>query len=258
MIYIVDVDLTNNIQKYIFDKLNIDYKLYEPSYSELDDLINSDNYTGILFGLGFREYLENKYKQEFQKNKGIDLIYKKNDNITFYNSLYEGLSRFFDDMNVNLNNKTTVILGSSYTSRVVYEVIKDKFLSTVYIASITKEVNKKLRPGDIRIKKVEIMNLEKVDFIINTTELGNINQENYCLLDNEKEVPSREVLDMVYYPVKTTFIRKYENKGSKIYSGLNVIIYQTLYAICKITNKYEYFEKFDEVYDYLYKLLDTN
>lgn len=258
MIYIVDVDLTNNLQRYIFDKLNIEYKLYEPSYAELDELINSLDYKGILFGLGFREYLEDRYKQEFLQYKGIDLIYKKENDILINNCLYNGLRLFFERKNINLDNKTTLILGSSYTSRVVYEVIKDKFSSTVYIASITEEINKKLRPGDIRIKKVEIANLENVDFIVNTTELGNLNQENYCLLDGQNEITSKKVLDMVYYPVKTPFIRKYENRGSAVYLGLEVLVYQTIDAICKLTNNNSYLGKINEVCKYMSNILEKN
>ena len=61
MIYILDVDTSFNMQKHIFDILDIDYRLLEISYSSLDEFINSETYNAILFGTSYRTYLKNKY-----------------------------------------------------------------------------------------------------------------------------------------------------------------------------------------------------
>ena len=235
MIYILDVDTSFNMQKHIFDILDIDYKLLEISYSSLDEFINSETYNAILFGTSYRTYLKNKYNTEYKNNNGIDLLIKDDNNLIFDNSLYKGIEKLFFNKNFDLNDKSVLLLGSSYTSNIVYEAIKNNYNPKVYIASITEEKIDRLRAGDIRIKKVEIGNIDRVNLIINTTELGNQYQEDY----------------LVEFPVKTAFIRKYENIGASSYDGLLILIYQTIYAISKIKNDYSYFDKIDEIYSEL-------
>ena len=251
MIYILDVDTSFNMQKHIFDILDIDYKLLEISYSSLDEFINSKTYNAILFGTSYRTYLKNKYNTEYKNNNGIDLLIKDDNNLIFDNSLYKGIENLFFNKNFDLNDKSVLLLGSSYTSNIVYEAIKNNYNPKVYIASITEEKIDRLRAGDIRIKKVEIGNIDRVNLIINTTELGNQYQEDYLMLV-EDEVPLADtVMDLVEFPVKTAFIRKYENIGASSYDGLLILIYQTIYAISKIKNDYSYFDKIDEIYSEL-------
>ena len=249
MIYILDFDTSFNIKKHIFDILNVDYKLLEISYHSLEDFINSQDDSAILFGTSYRSYLKKIYNTEYKNNKGIDLLIKNNNNLIFDNSLYKGIERIFLNKHFDLTaNKSVLLLGSSYTSNIVYEVIKNNYNPKVYIASITEEKIDKLRAGDIIIKKIEIGNIDKVNLIINTTELGNQYQEDYLMLVGDKVPLADTVMDLVEFPIKTAFIRKYENIGARSYDGLIILIYQTIYAISKIKNNYSYFDKIDEIY----------
>lgn len=252
MIYILDiVELENNkkdIIEKILDILNIEYKKLYICQDKLEQFISSKEYGAVFLSLAYSETLKKIFKKDFSKYEGIDYIINDNDNIKVYSLLYKAFKNLIINKNIDFNNKTILILGSSKESKTIYEAIKNISNPTIYIASITEEVDNKLRAGDRKIRKIEISNLNYVDCIINTTELGNNGNINSSMLDDKNLLDSKMAIDLIYSPSKTKLLRYYEMNNAVVYSGLLIKIYEIIYALSKYYKK-DMYDKVDEIYN---------
>ena len=257
MIYIAGLNLEyDNISK-ILNLLNIEYTKTEKNTEEIETFLKEDEYDAVFLSLSYDNLLKDMYNKDYRKYDGIDFRYK-NENIYINdNTLLKGFTQFLKYENIDLSKKTVLLLGSSKESKVVYKAIKDLYDATVYVASITEETNYKLRAGDRKIKKVEMYNLSYCDYIINTTELGNINSLNSTMLDSKNEIEASNVIDLISNPHKTLLLRQYEIKGANIYSGLRILVYQVLYALSVIYKNEEYMKRVDEIYNKLIELKEV-
>lgn len=245
MIYIVNKNIEHDFIKIILDILNIENRVVELDIVEIENLINNDEYDGIFLPLDFGEYFNKNFEKEYNKLFNYtDFITKTENKIKLKNSMYLGMKEFLKNENLTLHKKTLLLLGSSNVSISVYNAIKDVNDPTVYICTITDELDTKLRVGDRKIRKIEIMNLSKSDYIINTTELGNSKAINTSMLEEVNIIPTEYAIDLLLLPLKTSFLRKYELKDSKIYTGLYILIYRVLSIL-----GYTSFEKVNEIYN---------
>lgn len=245
MIYIVNKNIEHDFIKTILDILKIENSYIELDLDEVDNLINNSEYDGIFLPFTFNEYLKKHFEKEYNK------LFNCSDFITYFdgkhiikNSVYLGIKEFIKNENLSLDKKTVLILGSSNIAISLYNAIKDVGNPVVYISTITDELDTKLRVGDRKIRKIEIMNLLKSDFIINTTELGNSKAINTSMLEGVNIIPTQYAIDLLVLPLKTSFLRKYELDNSKIYTGLYILIYRVLAVL-----GYKSFEKVNEIYN---------
>lgn len=232
MIYIINNSIEHDLIKQILQYLNIEYCYLNYDLYEVEQLINSKEYKGIFLPFSYDTYFQNNFKKMYNKAYNcVDYISNENNKLLIKNSIYEGFKNFVLNENLNLESKTVLILGSSKQAISVYNAIKDVSNPVVYISTITDELDTKLRVGDRKIRKIEIKNLLKSNYIINTTELGNLKAINTSMLENQNIIPSNYAIDLLCMPLKTSFLKKYEIQNSIIYNGLYLLIYRVLSVI---------------------------
>lgn len=245
MVYIIDKSIEHDFIEEILKILEIEYKYIDLDLEEFSDLASKKEYDGIFLPYSFNEYFSNNHERAFNKIYNCcDYISTKEGNIILKNSLYLGVSKFLEIEKLDLEQKTVLILGSCKKAISIYNAIKDVSNPVVYISTITDELDTKLRVGDRKIRKIEIMNILKSDFIINTTELGNCKAINTSMIEGSNMIPTHYAMDLLVYPLKTSFLSKYELKGAKIYEGLYLLIYRTLAVL-----GYKDFSKVYEIYN---------
>lgn len=248
MVYIVNKNDEHELISMILDYLNIEYTYCEKTTEEVLDLIESKQYEGIFLDNNYKDYLKRNYKKTYYRlYKYINYIsLEKNGEINPRNTIYEGFKEFLLDEKFDISQKTILILGSTKQAISIYNALKDISDPVVYIATITDELDIKLRPGDRKIRKIEIVNLLKADYIINATEMGNVKAINTCMLEGVNLIPTNYVFDLIPYPFKTSLLRKYELKGAKVYSGLILLIYRVLKSI-----NCDDYSQVSKIYDYI-------
>lgn len=252
MIYIYEYELYNSIIPCILKELGIEYNINESDNEELVNLINSKDFEAIFLSDYYSCVLENLDYKKYKQNLFLDFIYQKDNEIIFENLEYLAMKQFLYILDFDFNDKTILLLGSNRKTQLIYKVLKEISNCKIFICSITEEYSK-LQPGDRKIKKIEIKNLEKVDCIINATNLGSKNQENECMLEGDNIIKSDFLIDLVYSPIKTTLQRKYETKFNiKTTSGLGICIYRCLIALSLIKNI-----SFVDKYDIIYKKIEN-
>lgn len=94
---------------------------------------------------------------------------------------------------------------------------------------IYEKLNKEIEVVPLNNKIEEI--LKKCDVIINATSVGMFPNVNDSIID-ENLIPEKKiVMDIVYTPLKTKFLKFAENKNCEIITGEKMLIYQAAEAL---------------------------
>jgi len=172
------------------------------------------------------------------------LIFKKK--ITAQNTDYTGFMKTYNFHFGKNAPGTILVLGAGGVSRAVSFGLA--FLGIKKIFLIDKdEIKAKILSKDLSnlnincvvIKPDQIeKNLSSVNGIINCTPVGHYDFPG-CPLGNLMPNKKQWIFDAVYTPAKTNFIKKGEQVGAKIISGIDLFIFQAIDAFLYFTEKKE-------------------
>ncbi len=136
--------------------------------------------------------------------------------IAGYNSDIKGIA---DSIGPALSNKPgeALVLGTGGSSKAVCYVLREAQLSYHLVSRVKKK-------GVLTYSDLDAALLKRIRLIVNTTPLGmypNVDSSpeiNYRLLDN-----SHTLFDLVYNPEITTFLKKGQERGCTIITGLKML-----------------------------------
>ena len=123
-----------------------------------------------------------------------------------------------------------MIFGSGGAARAVTSVfLKEKALE-ISIINRSREKAERLRNDlSYKIKTYDWNDYSKalrgVSTIVNTTSLGNLGSEKFSI-DLKGVRKNGIAIDLVYNPLKTSFMKKAEKENLKVINGLDMLIYQ--------------------------------
>ena len=172
------------------------------------------------------------------------LIFNKK--ITAQNTDYTGFLKTYNFHFGKNTPGTILVLGAGGVSRAVTFALA--FLGVEKIFLIDKdEIKAKSLSKDLSILNINCVvtkldQLEKYlssfDGIINCTPVGHYDFPG-CPLDNLMPNKKQWIFDSVYTPGKTNFIKKGEQVGAKIISGIDLFIFQAIDAFLYFTENKE-------------------
>ena len=170
------------------------------------------------------------------------LIFRKK--ITAQNTDYTGFLKTYNFHFGKNTPGTILVLGAGGVSRAVTFALA--FLGVEKIFLIDKdEIKAKSLSKDLSILNINCVvtkldQLEKYlssfDGIINCTPVGHYDFPG-CPLGNLMPNKKQWIFDVVYTPAKTNFIKKGEQVGAKIISGIDLFIFQAIDAFLYFTEK---------------------
>ena len=187
-----------------------------------------------------------------QKVKAVNTLkLKDNDDWSGTNTDIDGF--IFPLKNLNLEGKTSIILGSGGAARSVIQGLKHLKISEITIISRNKNSLNELVgnfKSDIKINGIlnnnkEIHNLiQKTDLIVNTTPVG------MSKTKDEDEMPFGQsfwntinsntiIYDLIYNPSPTRFLQFCEKKGCMTIDGTQMLIAQGAKSLSFWTNGLE-------------------
>lgn len=166
------------------------------------------------------------------------LKYTENGYIGYNTDIY-GMEDTFLENNVNIKDKTVLIIGaggSGYTAS--FMAIKNK-AKKIIIANRTYKNSVNLKEHILNYYKNEnihtiplenINETKNVDIVINTTTLGFLEKSEISPLDDSffKNNKVDFVFDIIYTPLKNKLLKIAENNNIKNTNGFSMLIYQAL------------------------------
>ena len=207
------------------------YNLYSLSENELKSFFEKKEFSYVNVTIPYKEkslgYVD-VLSDEVNKIKALNLVVNKNNVLYGYNTDYLAFKKIIKDNKIECECKNILILGSGGTSRMVKTVFEEEHASKVYIAS-RKENND-------YISYDTIYNLD-VDIVVNTTPVGMFPHMEGSLIHLEKMGNVKWVIDFIYNPERTNLLIDANNLKINYLNGLDILIYQALYAYELSENK---------------------
>jgi len=152
------------------------------------------------------------------------IIADNSDTYGFYQSMLKNFPKY------NFKKEKVLIFGSGGAARAVTSVFIKENVSEIGIINRNREKAERVR-NDLssRIKVYDWFDysnaLIDVSTVVNTTSLGNLGSEKFSI-DLKGVRENGIAIDLVYNPLKTSFMKKAEKENLKAINGLDMLIYQ--------------------------------
>ncbi|MFL2812328.1 MAG: shikimate dehydrogenase [Paracoccaceae bacterium] len=152
------------------------------------------------------------------------IIADNSDTYGFYQSMLKNFPKY------NFKKEKVLIFGSGGAARAVTSVFIKENVSEIGIINRNREKAERVKKDlSSRIKVYDWYDysnaLIDVSTVVNTTSLGNLGSEKFSI-DLKGVRENGIAIDLVYNPLKTSFMKKAEKENLKAINGLDMLIYQ--------------------------------
>ncbi len=217
--------LGHSFSKVVHSKIaDYDYDLFEIPKPDLDAFMQKRDFCGINVTIPYKEavipYLD-EISAEAKSIGAVNTIVNKNGKLYGYNTDFYGLKGLIEHNNIEIKDKTVLILGSGGTSKTANAVCKDLGAKEIFVAS--------RKGGKGFVTYTDALKL-KPEIIINTTPCGMYPNNSDTPINLEKFSSIEAVVDVVYNPLKTRLVLDAHKKGIKAVGGLYMLYMQAVKA----------------------------
>lgn len=226
------------IHSQIFKETKIDgyYHLFAVEKRDLKDAvagfkalkIKGVNVT-IPYKVDVMNYLD-EISEEAKKIGAVNTICFKEGKTIGYNTDYYGFGMMLDKFNVDINEKTAVILGTGGAARAVLQYLVDNNIKKVIIVSRNKEEGTEKFQNFNVISYEELETIQHMDIVINTTPSGMYPKTEYSPIDKNIISKFNTAVDLIYNPKETLFLKYAREEGLKAINGLYMLVGQAVKA----------------------------
>jgi shikimate dehydrogenase len=226
------------LHNYWFKKYNLDahYSIIEAEENDLADIvkkIKNLSFSGINVTLPFKQKILNftdKIVNDAEKTGSVNtLLLDENLRVIGENTDVFGLqAAYLKEIDNGLNKEALVIGAGGVSPSVILSLYKSG-IKKITITNRTQEKCLFLKKKFNYLKIFKWNNLQSqignYDVIINATSLGLKNGQDFDF-DFEKCKDNAIYIDTIYNPLKTKTFKFLEDKGIKVFNGLDMFIYQ--------------------------------
>ena len=245
---------------WIFKKLNIiaDYsniKVKDINLLKFLDNVRKNQINGFNITLPHKNNII-KYLDDVdivaQKIGSVNIVRNINGKLKGYNSDWSGFCMSLGKNSVNIKNKEVILIGSGGSARaLIYSL---KYMGVKKIILLNRNINKAKLLTDNIVFPMEINDAEKIvnnnSIIINSTPVGM--QTNQSPLDYGLIHKNQTLIDIIYTPYQTSFLKFGSEVGATSINGLDMFIYQALISFnIWFENKYIKQLHYDEIKQFL-------
>lgn len=229
--------LSPQIHKMVFELLDIEgaYKLFEIPKDKVDNLVDALKLLkikGVNVTIPYKETLINQLdfiSPEAESIGAVNTILIKDGKAHGYNTDYFGFGSMLDKNNIQVQNKIAVVLGSGGASKAVITYLLDNEVKKLYLVTRDKASMSEL---DSRIKVIDYEDLKTIkgDILINTTPVGMYPKVNCSPVERDVINNFQSIVDIIYNPKTTEFLRIGQELGKVICGGLYMLVGQGIKA----------------------------
>lgn len=206
---------------------------------EFDYLILKADYQGLNVTIPFKEDIFRLFKERgYQITpkalsvQAINTIYKENDQIIGSNSDIYG---FEQNLLINSQNKlkngSALLIGAGGAASAALFSLSSMF-DNIYIMNRTRKKAENLAKSQKSAAKIQIIDdlpleiAQKLDLIVNSTSIGMKNNDFEHSFDLNQVNNDCFVYDLVYNPLYTELLKKAQETGKPVITGIGMLIYQ--------------------------------
>lgn len=230
--------LKHSFSKEIHEALaGYSYELLELAPEEVGDFMKEHPFKAINVTIPYKQtvipYLD-EISPQAKEIGAVNTIVCKGNKLYGYNTDFFGLRALILRLKVSLLGKKVLILGSGGTARTARAVAKDLGAGEILTVS---------RGGREGISYEEALAEHRdAAFIINTTPCGMYPHIDVSPLDLQGFFKLEGVVDAVYNPLRTAFIRQAKSMEIPAEGGLYMLVAQAAFAVeffmdCKVHKK---------------------
>lgn len=226
------------IHQKIFSLLNIegaykDFVVNPEDISKVSESLKILKIKGINVTIPYKESIM-KYldfiSPEAEKIKAVNTIFLKDEKLCGYNTDYYGFGEIIIKNEINIKDEVAMVLGTGGAAKAVIAYLLDEGIRKIYLVSRTHKLNQ--QSDEDRIKHVTYEEIEDIKghIIINTTPVGMYPKIDESPVDESVIKNFNVLIDIVYNPRKTKFLKIGEELNKNVYGGLLMLIYQAIKA----------------------------
>ena len=218
--------LGHSFSKTIHEELTkIPYELIE--VEKLDQFFSYTQFKGINVTIPYKQtvidYLD-ELSPEAKAINAVNTIVFKSGKLIGYNTDYFGLEKALKYNNINVTNKSVLILGNGSTSNTILHYCRKYSAQKCTIAARNPKGNE--------YNLIDVDNFNNVDIIFNSTPVGMFPNNNQELLIDLTLFPYlTTVIDVVYNPLRSNLLIEAEKLNKTTVNGLSMLVYQALKSI---------------------------
>jgi shikimate dehydrogenase len=201
------------------------YHLIETN--DLSSIFQKKNFSGLNVTIPYKQdvisYLD-ELSKEASHAKAVNTIIQKNGKLIGHNTDVYGFEKMLAYHNISIKDKRIIILGNGATKRSISLVLRKLGASEIHVYA--------RNPNDGEFALSTLKDAFPSSIIINTTPVGmfpNVSQH----LDIPKNLLTNAsvAIDVIYNPLRTTFLQKASDYGLKTINGLFMLISQAAKSI---------------------------
>ncbi len=220
------------IHKHFYEITGIkgNYELYEvPTVSEIKPFLKMCKKEGIHninvtipYKKDIFKYIDEISSQAMNIGAINTVTYKNN---KFYgdNSDYFGFLKALENQKININETNWIILGSGGSHESVKVALKDKGANKIKVVSRTKRNN-----SYISYEELENITTNSFYGLVNTTPVGMYPNIDDCVVSESIIKKFKCVIDLIYNPVETIFLKIAKQNDLKTANGLYMLVAQAI------------------------------
>ncbi|MGL4109212.1 shikimate dehydrogenase [Clostridium sp. LP20] len=227
--------LSPRINNRLFELLGIEaaYKSFEIPKNDISKLGDSLKLLGIK---GVNVTIP--YKQEVLKDLdfiapeakaigAVNTILLKDSKLYGYNSDYYGFGSMLKNSNIEVKGNIAVVLGAGGAAKAVMAYLFDEGVKEIYLVSRDKTSNVDVDNRAIRIDYDDLKNISG-DILVNTTPVGMYPNVGKSPVSEEVIDKFKALIDLIYNPQWTEFLRIGKSFGKKTCGGLYMLVGQAI------------------------------
>lgn len=214
--------LGHSYSKLIHEKLGTEYDLLEIEKGDIAPLLKSGKYGGFNVTIPYKREVFSVLDEVdplAEKIGAVNTVCVRNRRLIGYNTDVLGLEYMLRRADINLKDKTVMILGTGGTSRTANAAAERAGAKKVITVGRTSPVNYENCYG-----------FQDVQVIINTTPVGMYPNTCGCPININGFKNLSAVADVIYNPLNTRLILDAKGRGLKASGGLSMLVSQAVYA----------------------------
>ncbi len=225
--------LSPKLHNYWFEKNRINGKynkvlLEENEIESLIKKIKTKELHGMNVTVPFKQivipYLES-LSETAKITNSVNTIFNKDGKIHGDNTDVFGFQKSLSSQNINLKNKDVFIFGAGGVVPSIILALTNLNIKKIYLSNRTLKNANLIKDKFNFIEVIEWGKIINCDIFINSTSVGLKNNDSLGL--NFENIKEKKIFyDVIYNPLKTSFLLEAEKRGHKVINGRDMFLYQ--------------------------------
>lgn len=220
--------LGHSYSKTIHEQLaSYSYELMPLKKEELDNFMKTHDFKAINVTIPYKRevipYLD-EIDENAKKIGAVNTIVNKNGLLYGYNTDYHGFLYTLRHNQISVANKKVLVIGNGGAAMAVFAVLRQEAAADIIVVKHKEEL------GTVTYQEAATFHSDAA-IIINTSPVGMFPNTESTPMDLSPYHSCEAVVDLIYNPRQTLFLKQAADLGIKSVNGLEMLIAQAKYAV---------------------------